>query len=234
MSHLKKGYILRNSEGQMIEVMQLIAAGGQGEVYKVRLGSRNYALKWYFPATNPSQQKQAEEQLKALKDYLLNVSPPDNRFHWPLSMTIDKKKNSFGYLMELLDSRFQGLEHLVLGKMRPVPSFQILCTAAINLAESFRKLHNMGACYKDINLGGPFLDPRTGDIRIVDTDNVRINKTPGNIIFIFFAAPELVRGEGVCQTNTDIYSLAVLLFYMFVRHHPLDGKKQLKIKATRL
>ena len=133
--------------------------------------------------------------------------------------------------MELMEPRFQGLEKLVLGKMRPVPSFSILCKAAINLAESFRKLHNMGACYKDINLGGPFIDPRTGEIRIVDTDNVRVNKTPGNILFIFFAAPELVRGEGLCQTNTDIHSLAVLLFYMFIRHHPLDGKQQLQINA---
>ena len=231
MPHLKKGFVLRNSEGQLIEVDSLIAAGGQGEVYKVRIGARTYALKWYFPPATPSQQKQAEEQLRALHEYLLTVSPPDHRFHWPLSMTVHKKKNSFGYIMELMEPRFQGLEKLVLGKMRPVPSFGILCKAAINLSESFRKLHNMGACYKDINLGGPFLDPKTGEIRIVDTDNVRVNKTPGNILFIFFAAPELVRGEGLCQTNTDIHSLAVLLFYMFVRHHPLDGKKQLKINA---
>jgi DNA-binding helix-hairpin-helix protein with protein kinase domain len=231
MPHLRNGTILRNTEGQKIEVQSLIAAGGQGEVYKVRIGSRYYALKWYFPPTTPSQQKQAEEQITSLHDYLLTVSPPDQRFHWPLSMTTDRKKNSFGYIMELMEPRFEGLEKLVLGKMRPVPSFMILCKAAINLAESFRKLHNMGACYKDINLGGPFLDPRTGEIRIVDTDNVRVNKTPGNILFVFFAAPELVRGEGLCQTNTDIHSLAVLLFYMFVRHHPLDGKKQLQINA---
>ena len=231
MPHLKNGTILRNTEGQLIEVQNLIAAGGQGEVYRVRIGSKSYALKWYFPPATPSQQKQAEEQINSLHDYLLTVSPPDHRFHWPLSMTIDKKKNSFGYIMELMEPRFQGLEKLVLGKMRPIPSFGILCKAAINLAESFRKLHNMGACYKDINLGGPFIDPKTGEIRIVDTDNVRVNGTPGNILFIFFAAPELVRGEGSCQTNTDIHSLAVLLFYMFIRHHPLDGKKQLQINA---
>ncbi|MEC7987045.1 MAG: serine/threonine protein kinase [Myxococcota bacterium] len=231
MGHLKKGYILRNSEGQMVEVIHMIAAGGQGEVYKVRIGSKHYALKWYFPPTNPQQQEQAGEQLVSLREFLLQNSPPDSRFLWPLSMIMDKKKNSFGYIMELLEPRFQGLEKLVLGRMRPIPKFNILCKAAINLAESFRKLHNMGACYKDINLGGPFLDPNTGDIRICDTDNVRINKTPGNIIFIFFAAPELIRNEGICQTNTDIHSLAVLLFYMFVRHHPLDGKRELKINV---
>ena len=99
----------------------------------------------------------------------------------------------------------------MLGKMKPSPSFRILCKAAIDLAECFRKLHAQGLCYKDINLGGPFIDPSTGDVMICDTDNVRVNKTPGNIIFIFFAAPELIRNEGICQTNTDIHSLAVLL-----------------------
>ena len=41
----------------------------------------------------------------------------------------------------------------------------------------------------------------------------------------------MIRNEGVCQTNTDIHSLAVLLFYMFVRHHPLDGKRELEINV---
>ena len=42
---------------------------------------------------------------------------------------------------------------------------------------------------------------------------------------------ELIRGEGNCTSKTDWHSLAVLLFYMFVRHHPLEGKRQLKINV---
>ena len=79
--------------------------------------------------------------------------------------------------MNLIPSQYQGLEKLVLGKMRPNPSFDILCTAAINLVESFRQLHAQGLCYKDINLGGPLMDPKTGDVVICDCDNVRVNKT---------------------------------------------------------
>ena len=146
-------------------------------------------------------------------------------------MVEDPHRRTFGYLMELFPSEYQGLESLVLGQMRPVPGFRALCRAAIGLAECFRKLHNMGACYKDINLGGPVIDPRTGEVLVCDTDNVRVNKTPGNILFVFFAAPELIRGEGLCQTNTDIHSLAVLLFYLFFRHHPLEGKKELSVNV---
>jgi serine/threonine protein kinase len=44
-------------------------------------------------------------------------------------------------------------------------------------------------------------------------------------------APEIVRGEALPSTDTDRYSLAVLLFYMFMIHHPLEGKHESSIKA---
>ena len=195
MPQLKRGQQLLTKDGQSIQVESLIAEGGQGEVYKVRSGKREYALKWYHTPTTPNQKTQAKEQYQALKNYLLVNAPPDSRFLWPISIVQDPHQRTFGYLMNLMEPRFQGLEKLVLGKMRPVPSFLTLCRAAIGLAECFRKLHNMGACYKDINLGGPVLDPTNGDILICDTDNVRVNKTPGNIIFIFFAA---IQASPIC------------------------------------
>ena len=228
---LKPGQLLVSGDGQVVEVKALIGAGGQGEVYRVHVDGQPYALKWYHHPATPAQEQHANEQREALTGYLLRNAPPDSRFLWPLAFVDEPEGRTYGYLMGLLDPRYQGLEALVLGQMRPVPRFRTLCRAAIGLAECFRKLHNMGACYKDINLGGPVLDPETGDVMVCDLDNVRINKTPGNIIFVFFAAPELIRGEGLCQTNTDIHSLAVLLFYMFVRQHPLDGVKQLKVNV---
>jgi serine/threonine protein kinase len=44
-------------------------------------------------------------------------------------------------------------------------------------------------------------------------------------------APEIVRGDALPSTQTDLFSLAVLLFYMFMIHHPLDGKKEAAIHA---
>ena len=46
-----------------------------------------------------------------------------------------------------------------------------------------------------------------------------------------FMAPEIVRGEAYPSRNTDKYSLAVLLFYMMMLHHPLDGQREYKIKC---
>ena len=228
---LKPGQLLVSGEGLVVEVDSLIGSGGQGEVYRVNVDGQAYALKWYHHPVTDAQRVIAAEQRQALTKYLLVNSPPDSRFLWPIGFVEEPERRTYGYLMPLLPERFSGLESLVLGKMRPVPSFRVLCRAAIGLAECFRKLHNMGACYKDINLGGPVIDPTNGDVMVCDLDNVRINKTPGNILFVFFAAPELIRGEGTCQTNTDIHSLAVLLFYMLVRQHPLDGCQQLKVNV---
>lgn len=231
MPMLKSGTRLRTHRGQDVLVETLLGEGGQGEVYRVRVDGNTYALKWYHQPQTPQQKEWAAEQREALLGYLLKQSPPDTRFLWPLGLVDHPRGVTFGYLMDLIPKGFQGLEWLVLGKMRPVPSFRSLCTSAIALSECFRKLHNMGACYKDINLGGPLINPQTGEVVVCDLDNVRVNKTPGNIIFVFFAAPELILGQGTCQTNTDIHSLAVLLFYMFVRHHPLEGRKELSVNV---
>ena len=44
-------------------------------------------------------------------------------------------------------------------------------------------------------------------------------------------APEIVRGESNPSTETDLFSLATLLFYMFMLHHPLEGKIESEIKC---
>ncbi len=42
-------------------------------------------------------------------------------------------------------------------------------------------------------------------------------------------APEVVRGEAVPSTQTDLFSLAVLLFYLFHVHHPPEGSREVAI-----
>ena len=46
-----------------------------------------------------------------------------------------------------------------------------------------------------------------------------------------FIAPEIVRGEAAPSTQTDLFSLAVLLFYLFHVHHPLEGSREAAIKC---
>jgi len=44
-------------------------------------------------------------------------------------------------------------------------------------------------------------------------------------------APEVVRGDSKPSIVTDLYSLSVLLFYILMTSHPLEGKKEASIKC---
>ena len=63
---------------------------------------------------------------------------------------------------------------------------------------------------------------------ICDNDNVTVDGTLGGGVkgTPRFMAPEIVRDEASPSRKTDLFSLSVLLFYMFLVHHPLEGKKE--------
>lgn len=215
---------LTTESGRTCQVLNLLGSGGQGEVYEVEMEGRRYALKWYFSenATN--------EQLEVLRE-LIRIGAPDNRFLWPLELVLSKKDQTFGYLMFLRESRFKGLVDLM--KRRAEPTFRSLCTAGFGLADSYMQLHSKGLCYRDISFGNVFFDPDTGEVLICDNDNVGITgrSYSGVLGTPRFMAPEVVRGEAQPSIKTDRFSLAVLLFYMFLLHHPLEGKREYEIRC---
>ena len=105
--------------------------------------------------------------------------------------------------------------------LRINPSFHTLTTVGFELAHSFWQLHAKGLCYRDISFGNIFFDPNNGEVRICDNDNTDVNKKPGAISGTpRFMAPEIVRGDSNPDADTDLFSLSVLLFYMFMFNHP--------------
>jgi serine/threonine protein kinase len=70
-------------------------------------------------------------------------------------------------------------------------------------------------------------------VLICDNDNVAVNRSAvGGVLGTQdFMAPEIVRGEARPSNQTDLYSLGVLLFYLFHLGHPLMGKKVLAVHS---
>jgi serine/threonine protein kinase len=204
------------------QVRELLGEGGQGEVYRVQFEGQNLALKWYFRNFATSDQRLS-------LNYLIRRGSPNERFLWPIALvsTIDGK--GLGYLMRLRDKDYEGIASLLRGRISP--SFRALCTAGIQLSDSYFQLHARGLCYRDISLGNAFLDPVGGNILICDNDNVAVNKGSKAAIMGTprFMAPEVVRGEALPSTQTDLFSLGVLLFYFFMLHHPFEGMKDSQI-----
>ncbi|MGI8566042.1 MAG: protein kinase domain-containing protein [Pyrinomonadaceae bacterium] len=205
----------------------LLGAGGQGEVYKATLGGGAVALKWFFPHMATPEQRAAIE-------LLVRKGPPSEHFLWPLEITLADGVAGFGYVMPLRPPRFKNIVDLM--KRRIEPTFRALATAGLNLSHNYLLLHSQGLCYRDISFGNAFFDPDNGDVLIADNDNVSVDGAGvlGVLGTPRFMAPEVVRGEAVPSTQTDLFSLSVLIFYMLMVAHPLEGRKETEIKCLDL
>jgi serine/threonine protein kinase len=204
------------------EIKELIGSGGQGQVYHTAINGQDCALKWYFPHSATDEQRNAIERL-------IQKGPPNDRFLWPLDIATCKDNPSFGYLMPLRQARYRGMSELM---SRVVdPTFKTLTQMGLELADSFLRLHSVGFCYSDISFGNIFFDPVTGEISICDNDNVAVDGEGKSDVLGTprFMAPEIVREEARPNIDTDLYSLAVILFYMFMVHHPLEGRREREI-----
>ena len=213
---IKNGFRLPAGGGIDCVVEEFLGGGGQGEVYKVSIGSEQLALKWYF------QQNQKSELKNSLKE-LISKGPPNDKFLWPRQVI--EYNEYFGYTMGLRPLEYQKSQKLLdrtfsLG-------YKTAANACLQLADSFRKLHVKGLAYQDLNWGNLFINPSTGDILICDNDNVAAHGSSiaGIAGTYGFMAPEVVRGERVPDTYTDLFSLAVLMFRMLFIDHPFDGRR---------
>jgi DNA-binding helix-hairpin-helix protein with protein kinase domain len=205
-------------------VEKFLGGGGQGEVHQANLSGKPVALKWYFPTSATPEQWAALETL-------VEKGPPNEKFLWPMELASAQGVSGFGYIMPLREPRYKGIVDLM--KRRIEPNFRALATAGLELSHSFLQLHAKGLCYRDISFGNVFFDPDTGEVLICDNDNVTVDgKEVGGVLGTpRFMAPEVVRGDAAPSTQTDLFSLAVLLFYVLAVHHPLEGKKELEIKC---
>ncbi len=198
-----------------------LGQGGQGAVFVVDVDGEDEpsALKWYFPLSATARQELALRNL-------VDRPSPHERFLWPRSLAYPVDLGAldgFGYVMRLRPAEHVSLVRLV---QRTVSApYRTLATIGLELAHGFLSLHNEGLCYRDISFGNVFFEPTSGRVLICDNDNVGIDGRGRTSIrgTPYFMAPEIVRGEAVPSRNTDLWSLAVLLFYVLINHHPLEG-----------
>lgn len=204
-------------------VGSLIGEGGQGAVYSVRLGGAELALKWYHPEMIAIDGGLRERLTRAARS-----GPPSASFLWPIDLVEVPGIASFGYLMPLRTSGYRCARDII---ARPPARLDLTLTqrlrVCVELGNCFLELHAKGYCYQDINLGNIFVDPVGGFVLVCDNDNVDVDGIPASVYGTRkFMAPEIVRREAMPSTRTDLFSLAVLMFYVLHSWHPLDGKRE--------
>ncbi len=219
MGEFEKGKTLFTEAGEPIVVESLLGEGGQGYVYKVDFKGKKKALKWYKPNA-------LRDPIKFYDNLKRNSEKdsPDKSFLWPQAIT-QKSENSFGYVMDLRPVGYYEFTKYM-NAAKHFKSYKATVQACLKIVKAFRILHNAGYSYQDINAGNFFIKPENGDVLICDNDNVAPNKTD---IFILgtpmFMAPEIVMGKAKPSTETDRYSLALVLFTLLFNDHPLHGRQ---------
>jgi eukaryotic-like serine/threonine-protein kinase len=202
--------------GTPVSVGEQLGQGGQGVVYSALVGEASFAVKWYRPVPRPN-------ELRKAITALIDRGRPHPAFIWPIDLVVSDEVPGFGYVMGRLDPVFESFAQLLL-RRADQPSFRALITIGRHLVSAFQALHGSGLCYRDINFGNLWVDPQAARVAIIDNDNVGIDDSD---VFVWgtlrFMAPEVVRREVFPSGLTDLHSLAVFLFYLFVHGHPLEG-----------
>lgn len=129
----------------------------------------------------------------------------------------------FAYIMREVDTKkYKKISELRRSKT-DYPDIDILLNACKKIAYVLYCIHQKGMAYRDLNNDNVFIDPETGDIRIIDCDN--ISESGKTIDGTFgFIAPEVYQTRNP-DIFSDYYQIAVLYYLLFVGGNPLYGKK---------
>lgn len=220
MPDFKSGARLKLTNGEEIIVKSKIGEGGQGAVYRVSQHGNDFALKWYLPSYLKGLKPNYKQFYKNLSDNVTRGKPSD-AFLWQKAIAANDE--GFGYIMDLRPPQYEEFTKFIKAKVR-FSSTETVIRAAIHVVEAFQTLHRKGLSYQDLSPGNFFINKDTGDVLICDNDNVApdgvnlgVGGTPG------YVAPEVILGKDKPGTDTDLFSLSVILFELMFLSHPLDG-----------
>ncbi len=219
---IKKPQKIVTIDNKVIDVLSPLGEGGQGEVYLVEYNSKKYALKIY-------KEEESEDFLYNLKRNI-DKGSPSKCFLWPLEY-ININNKIFGYLMDLRPSNYVSFVSYLTAKNK-FKDTSTLLNWCIDLCMSFKKLHEKGFSYQDLNDGNFFFEPDTGKLLICDNDNVTADKKNLGVLGkMRYMAPEIVRRdknidgtEVVPDVHSDRFSLAIILFLALCLGNPFEGE----------
>ena len=224
--------VVKSTTGGEYSIGKKLGAGGVARVFRARRLSdkKECVFKEYVPS--PESRRMHNAIKRNIQNLMKNPLTEDDgktplqSFIGPLdkdSLIELPQSKGFGYVMELVDTKsFLPVPNL--WHRDVYPDAQIICKACINIAHLFRRVHFKGWCYKDINEGNIYINNQTGEIRIIDCDNISVQSTKTIKGTDGYMAPE-VYVTSTPDTYTDYFSMAVLFYRLLVGGYPMDGKK---------
>ncbi|MDR3216907.1 MAG: hypothetical protein LBT55_05785 [Clostridiaceae bacterium] len=216
--------VIKDRNGQSYKVTKKLGEGGQAPVFKVEAvkSKKEFALKVYKDKSNVN-------NIARLcgTDFKDAKGNPENRIVPPLFMVdnIDGDTNGFGYIMKAVDLKECTTLNEALCNSGEYPNRRALCKVIKNLTMAFNSIHLVGGlCYKDINAGNIFFNPKNGDVFVIDNDNIGSAEKTEILGTAGYMAPEVLMGD-MPDNRTDLFSLAVYIFNLLIGCNPFYGKR---------
>ena len=212
----KKGDTIALGADSKAIIEEFLGDGGQGEVYLVDYQGGKYALKVYKNVESADFRYNLKNNIER--------GAPSSVFLWPKKL-LDFDDGKIGYLMDLRPKNYVSFVSYLTGKNQ-FRNRRVMLHWCIELCIAFKRLHELGYSYQDLNDGSFFFDPDTGALLICDNDNVTADqKNLGILGKMRYMAPEIVRGEQLPDVHSDRFSLAVILFMALCLGNPYEGER---------
>ncbi|MBQ7850662.1 MAG: hypothetical protein IJ343_13130 [Clostridia bacterium] len=230
----KKARYVISETGRKYQIGKKFGEGGVGVVFLVIAADgpqkgQKFVLKEYRPPdgdpVKTTQQRNIRKNLERLikepiKD---DDGSPLKSMVPPIEMIKFPQTGSFGYIMNYVELK----DFVSVGKLRKMfPPADVICKLCYGISHFFVRLASAsGLCYKDINEGNIYLNPQTGEVRVIDNDNVGLPSTRTISGTDFYMAPEVLMGLNDPDAHTDRFQLATYILRMLLFARPYDGPK---------
>ncbi|MFP4338775.1 MAG: helix-hairpin-helix domain-containing protein, partial [Halothece sp.] len=222
---------LLTNTGERIQLVESIAQGGEGEVWKT--SKKGYLAKIYQDPTR--------ERIDKLQ-VMLNYPPRDPNadrnhvsFSWPLSLLEDAQGRKAGFLMPAIEGGRELLQ-VYSPRLRKRENLEVdwrfLHVTALNIASIIQALHQAGYVLGDIKPQNILVNNRALP-SIIDTDSFQVrDPVTGEIHRCPVASenytPVELLGKDITQVNQDEvqdrFRLAVIIHCLLFGDTPFKGK----------
>ena len=222
MSCFKKGDTLKLLNGDILAVDSLIGEGANGEVYKcLSACSRSYVALKYMYGGYSTNNKVFYQKISLMAR---SESPhPDLVWFIPGAVSaFTPESETFAFAMPLL----QGY-HSFTDAIRDLSllTAEQKAEACFRTGKIFHALRGSGFIYADVSGSNAMYQLKPDghvSVKLIDPDNITIPKyTLGLSGTGLYRAPEVMLGDKP-TFDSDAHALAVLVFRLLMRRHPLD------------
>ncbi len=211
------------------EIVQVLGAGGMGQVYKVRnvLSDRVEAMKVLLPNLE-GDPGLADRFLNEIKVQATLDHPNIAKLH-----TAMKINNQLVMVMEFVD----GTSLATILLRGPLPPSAAAAYAA-QVLDALAYAHARGVIHRDIKPANLML-AADGHIKLMDFGiarvqaDKRLTQTGSTVGSLFYMSPEQIKGSDP-DGRSDLYSLGITMYEMVTGRRPFGGDSDFQIMSAHL